>query len=319
VNRNIIRIAIVAGIVLVAAIAVRLLVTSSKSPLGIQKAAVAGSSRARLKNAEGLLKEGRRAEAVKVLEETTGQDKEGAPTQEGYKALLALGEIYESDNNLLKSRQAYRSIIERYPSYCDFPALQKKMAELNTRILFSKIATPDSEVYTVQPGDTLSKIAKRYSTTVELIKRANGLDSNLIRPGKKLKVQTQAFSIIVDKSQSTLTLISGGEVTKTYIVSTGKNNSTPVGTFKISNKLIDPVWYSKIVGNAIVPPDSPDNVLGTRWMGITASEPGYGIHGTNDPKTIGYQCTQGCVRLRNPDVEELFGIVPVGTEVTIMD
>ena len=53
---------------------------------------------------------------------------------------------------------------------------------------------------------------------------------------------------------------------KTYRVSTGKDNSTPIGTFKIVSKLVNPVWYSQ---GAIVPPESPENVLGTRWLSLT--------------------------------------------------
>jgi lipoprotein-anchoring transpeptidase ErfK/SrfK len=182
-------------------------------------------------------------------------------------------------------------------------------------ILFSNIVTPESELYTIMPGDSLAKIANKYSTTIELIKRANNLKSDIIMPYTKLKVQSSPFTIIVDNTQCVLTVLLGDQVIKTYDVATGKNNSTPIGTFKIKDKLIDPVWYNK--GTA-VPAGSPDNVLGTRWMGLTTEEPGYGIHGTTAPESIGYQSTEGCVRMRNSDVEELYSIIPVGTEVTII-
>ncbi len=111
-----------------------------------------------------------------------------------------------------------------------------------------------------------------------------------------------------------LILKSNEEVFKTYIVATGEDNSTPVGTFTIVEKLIDPTWYS---AGAVIPPDSPDNVLGTRWLGFDLS--GYGIHGTTEPESLGKQVTQGCVRLSNADVEELYIIIPKGTEVIIVD
>ena len=66
-----------------------------------------------------------------------------------------------------------------------------------------------------------------------------------------------------------------------------------------------------------MPPESPENVLGTRWMGFDI--PGYGIHGTVEPKAIGQQVTAGCVRMLNEQVEELYSILPVGTEVVIVD
>ena len=67
----------------------------------------------------------------------------------------------------------------------------------------------------------------------------------------------------------------------------------------------------------MVPPDSPENILGTRWLGI--DKQGYGLHGSVDPTSIGKQVTAGCVRMPNKDVEELFDIVPVGTDVMIVD
>ncbi|MBU2222104.1 MAG: L,D-transpeptidase, partial [Candidatus Omnitrophica bacterium] len=133
-------------------------------------------------------------------------------------------------------------------------------------------------------------------------------------PGRKIKVWTAPFSIVVDKSQNTLLLKTGEEVFKTYMASTGANNSTPVGIFKIVNKLPNPTWYK---AGAVVPPGSPENVLGSRWLGFDLA--GYGIHGTVEPESLGKQVTQGCVRLANPEVEELYTIVPVGAEVTIVD
>jgi lipoprotein-anchoring transpeptidase ErfK/SrfK len=118
----------------------------------------------------------------------------------------------------------------------------------------------------------------------------------------------------VYKSQNILILKTDEEIIKTYIVSTGKNNSTPVGTFKIANKLINPTWFK---AGAVVAAGSPENILGTRWLGFNL--PGYGIHGTTDPKSVGKQVTEGCVRMLNSEVEELYSIVPVGTEVTIVD
>jgi len=75
-----------------------------------------------------------------------------------------------------------------------------------------------------------------------------------------------------------------------------------------------PLWYR--VG-AVVPADSQDYELGTRWLGLSID--GYGIHGTKDPSSIGKQATLGCVRMINGDVEELFAIVPSGTEVVVVD
>lgn len=118
----------------------------------------------------------------------------------------------------------------------------------------------------------------------------------------------------MDKSQNILLLKAGDTVFKTYNVATGANNSTPSGTFKIVEKIPNPPWYKP---GEVIPPGSPKNILGTRWLGL--NKPGYGIHGTTDPKSIGTQATAGCIRMTNQDVEELYNIVPVGVEVTIVD
>ena len=171
-----------------------------------------------------------------------------------------------------------------------------------------------SIVYEVKPGDNLTRISRRLHITAEMIQRVNRLSSDKIRPGMKLKIPTYKFSAVIDKSLSTLVLKGDEEVLKTYGVATGANNSTPVGVFKITDKLVNPTWYK---AGAVVPHNSPANELGSRWLGITA--PGYGIHGTIHPETLGGQVTAGCVRMRNGDVEELYSYLVPGSEVTIVD
>jgi len=192
--------------------------------------------------------------------------------------------------------------------------VEKELFSLNLQILFSKTETPTSLFHTVEKGDSLYKIARKYSTTIELLRRANGISGDVIYPGVKLKVEQGNFTVLVDKSDNTLDLFLEGKRIKRYRVATGENNKTPVGTFKVINKLKDPTWFH---AGAVVPPDSPENILGTRWMGF--DNPGYGIHGTTLPQSIGTQATAGCVRMWNREVEELYGILPVGTKVTVVD
>lgn len=193
-------------------------------------------------------------------------------------------------------------------------ALNAAEMQKRWRALFSKEITPDSIAYTVKPGDSLYVIARKNHTTVDLIKKINGLKSATIYPKMKLKIHTAPFSVTVDKAKNTLVLYSGDVPVKKYSVATGKKNCTPVGTFKITDKLVNPTWFKT---GAILPPGSPKNALGTRWMGF--DKPAYGIHGTIEPKTIGTQASEGCIRMLNEDVEELYSIIPVGTKVTIQD
>ncbi|MFH1460497.1 MAG: divergent PAP2 family protein [Candidatus Omnitrophota bacterium] len=228
------------------------------------------------------------------------------------KSLLEIADIYKSQKNKNLEEQTLAAFIRNYPGNELFPDIQKRLWQVNMDILFSPLVTEHSFLYEVQPGDSLYKIAKNHNTTVDLIMKSNNLKDSLINPGMKLKIEKSVFSIEVIKSEVKLVLKANGEALKVYPIGIGANNSTPVGEFKITNRIIDPVWYKT---GAIVPAGSEDNILGTRWLGI--SEPGYGIHGTVDKQPITQQQTQGCVRMINEDVEELFIIIPVGTQLVI--
>jgi lipoprotein-anchoring transpeptidase ErfK/SrfK len=230
------------------------------------------------------------------------------------KIYFDLAGAYENKDNKLKARDIYQLILKKYQNVENISDVQDKLGKLNVAILFSKTITDKDTLYQVEPGDTLINIAKKFGTTVSLIKLANSLRSDNIQARAKLKISKAKYKILADKSQNILTLLSDNDVVKVYRVSTGENNCTPVGNFKIVNKIIDPVWYTE---KAIVPAESPDNVLGSRWMGFNLS--GYGIHGTVSPEKIGKQATKGCIRMINAEVEELYTIIPIGTEVTITD
>jgi lipoprotein-anchoring transpeptidase ErfK/SrfK len=221
----------------------------------------------------------------------------------------------ELNGQKLEAKAAFQKIVNEYSDFEQMEAIQKHLGDISLDIILSNVETPNNtEIREVQAGDSLGKIAKQYNTTVDLIKQSNGLANDVIRVGQRLRVWKGKFSIFVDKSQNILILKNGDEVVKVYNVSTGLNNSTPVGKFKITSKLVDPVWFKS---GAVVPPESPANVLGTRWMGFDIA--GYGIHGTTEPDKIGQQVTAGCVRMRNEEVEQLYMLVPTGTEVTVQD
>jgi len=246
-----------------------------------------------------------------------GNVPEGSQPQENsqeIKQLINDAKGAEDKQDILAARDIYKKLVLDAPENTNSLNWQKKVEDFNLKLLFSNKIIPGSESYEVQPGDSLAKIAAKFKTTVDLIKKSNNLADDRIFAGQKLKVWTLPFNILVDKSQNVLLLKTGDEVFKTYRVSTGANNCSPVGTFKIKNKIIKPVWYNP---QPILPED-PRNVLGTRWMGFDTA-PRYGIHGTIDPASIGTQATQGCVRMLNSEVEELYVIIPEGTEVTIID
>ena len=175
-------------------------------------------------------------------------------------------------------------------------------------------AEPRSVVYDVKSGDNLTTIAKKHGVTADMIRQTNGISGDRIDVGQKLRIPAYKLSIWIDKSDNMLVLKGDDQILKTYTVATGTDNSTPVGTFKITDRLENPTWFK---AGAVKAPGAPDNQLGSRWLGINLK--GYGIHGTIDPASLGKQITAGCVRMANADVEELYRLVPPGTEVTISD
>src|SRR5690554_5914630 len=114
--------------------------------------------------------------------------------------------------------------------------------------------------------------------------------------------------IVVSLSQRRLYLFEGSRLIRSYPVGIGRIASrTPTGRYTIINKV--PYPYSW--------PGDPLSAYGTLWMGL--SRPGYGIHGTNRPDSIGQMVSRGCIRMHNEDVEDLGRRVGIGTQVIIQE
>lgn len=127
--------------------------------------------------------------------------------------------------------------------------------------------------------------------------------------------------IRINVPSRTLSLMQGGRVVKEYSVGVGNSKTlmTPPGSYKIEKKIINPIWEHpyKAEGQVRIGEGSK-NPLGTRWIGFYSKGDGvFGIHGTNEPSSVGHFVSHGCVRMLNNEVEELFEIVQVGTPVTV--
>jgi LysM repeat protein len=188
------------------------------------------------------------------------------------------------------------------------------LGAVHTALVFSPRPMPEKIDYVVQIGDSLDKIARKHSTSVELLRKGNQITGSMIKVNQRLRVFSGSFRVRVDKSDNTLTLQLNDRFFKRYRVGTGQYNSTPVGTFKITDKIPQPPWWKD---GKVVPYGDPANLLGTHWLAIDV--PHYGIHGTWEPNTIGHQASAGCVRMLNSDVEEVFALLPIGTPVIIED
>jgi uncharacterized protein YgiM (DUF1202 family) len=136
---------------------------------------------------------------------------------------------------------------------------------------------------------------------------------SLAFPGQSLAYAPD-YKIEINKSTNKLYLYDHDKVIKTYPVATGRTDTlTPEGTFPIVVKIVDPGWKG-------IPGGDPRNPLGARWNGLSVNGDNgrtYGIHGTNNPSSIGTHASSGCVRMYNKDVIELYNTIYEGTPVWI--
>ncbi|UXZ53106.1 L,D-transpeptidase family protein [Halomonas sp. 7T] len=200
------------------------------------------------------------------------------------------------------------------------------------------------EAYTVVVGneaDTLLDIARTHNLGYEEIRRANP-DVSIWVPGVGTEVLVPAQHILPDADRTGIVIniaelrlyyypeVGEGEVPRveTYPIGIGRDGyDTPLGITTTTMRLEDPAWYpprsmreeAAARGEsapAVVPP-GPDNPLGKH--AILLDIPGYLIHGTNDPDGIGMRASRGCIRMFPEDIKAIFGAVPLGTQVNIVD
>ncbi len=130
-------------------------------------------------------------------------------------------------------------------------------------------------------------------------------------------VETESSLLIINKAVNQLAFIRDSTIQEIFSVGTGKSKElTPEGVFTVTVKAENP-YYRK----HDIPGGDLRNPLGARWIGFDALNTDgriYGIHGTNQPDSIGQYISNGCVRLRNADVERLYQQVSLGTKILIV-
>lgn len=170
----------------------------------------------------------------------------------------------------------------------------------------------------VYEGEATSVFDKKTEAAIVAFKKARG-----ISPASPVLDRQTLSSLVgairIDRNATTLYLLDGGKVVRTFRVAVGQAKyPTPRGSFTVISKEYNPTWNPPpspwAEGLEPVPP-GPNNPLGTRWMGL--SSPSIGIHGTYASSSIGTWASHGCIRMHIRDVEQLFELVYVGTPVTI--
>jgi L,D-transpeptidase ErfK/SrfK len=155
---------------------------------------------------------------------------------------------------------------------------------------------------------------------------ANKLNTTYINKGKTIIIPTvwipplrKENGIVLNLPERSIYLFKDYKVINVYPCAVGAPGrwQTPTGSYKIAIKTIDPVWLPPEwagIDHPVMP--GPDNPLGDRWMGL--SRPGYGLHATNAPNSIGSAVSHGCVRMYPENARKLYNQVKVGMPVEIV-
>lgn len=238
------------------------------------------------------------------------------------RTLISQGDDAVQKGNLVQARQLYsRALVNSSTAKSDQDAVRKKLATINDELLFSPKVTagdPLTETYSIQSGDAISRLPRKRELAIDwrLIKRINKFsddDLNRLKVGQKIKLVRGPFHAVVTKSDYRLDIFAGSPdepenwvFIRSFAVGLGEGNATPVGSFIVKSRQVNPPWTNPKTGEKFAA-DDPKNPIGEYWLGwegvgASAGYKGFGIHGTVDPSSIGQQKSMGCVRLLNEDV-----------------
>jgi hypothetical protein len=179
--------------------------------------------------------------------------------------------------------------------------------------------------YITQQGDTIDRIAQKYDVPWQLLARINGLMSpdapNTDSPtkdqplpaGKELKVVRGPFEAVVHLDRHELTLMVQNRYAGRFPIGIGRDQPQLDGNYTVRNKTLKPAYYGPDDVN--LGPDDPKNPLGGAWIGLTDR---IGIHGANSPQAIGHDNNRGSICVGDRDLQDLYGILSVGSRVTIV-
>ncbi len=232
-----------------------------------------------------------------------------APTGESATKLAAIDTLLENSDFIV----AHRELSNIYWKQPDLrPQIMSRLEENAARIYFNP-QPHFLQPYELQSGDLLQRVAPKYSLSWQYLAKLNRIsDPSRIRAGQKLKVIKGPFSAFVDLSDFELTIHAHGFFVKRYSVGIGQDGSSPIGKFKVLEKIPTPQYTDP--DGKVIAGGAPDNPLGPYWLDLGDS---YGIHGTIDPTSIGKAESRGCIRMRNEEVAEVYDFLITGSEVVI--
>jgi len=191
-------------------------------------------------------------------------------------------------------------------------ALIQERIDHTASLIFTTTDRQFAEPHFVDYGETLESIAKQYDVPWMYLARLNRVTPEKLQAGQRLKIVRGPFGAVVDLDDFRLTVHAHGWYVHHYPIGIGRDEKTPTGEFTVKEKLENPTWYNPDGG--VVDADDPDNPLGDYWIGLGNH---IGIHGTNDPESIGRAASRGCLHLNDEDIAEVFALLSVRSKVVI--
>lgn len=229
-------------------------------------------------------------------------------------ALNYLSRISYDEGDVAQAKKNLDIIMKRPESPARSEA-EFLLGDINMKQLKSPEPGPGDQMYTIQRGDSIWKLERQLKVPGDLIVGINNLNPKRLSVGQQIKVPQLKPSLVVDKTQRTLTLRNGNAFLKKYRVGISSTEKrVPAGEYRVAEKYEKGYEYVDPETGTSIKPGDPANPLGTRFLQLRRD---IGIHGTNDPEQVGKYVSKGTIALKNEDVEELYSLVGKDTPVTI--
>ena len=257
----------------------------------------------------------------KVLAAPKVQDMNAGANPEVQARVAEAMALYKSDSSkMIQVRETLNNALRTMPmSLMQRVGIMEELGEMADIWLFGKTVYPDDplcDTYLVKPGDHLERIGRNNDVPYHLLMEVNGIKrANSLQAGVQIKVINGPFHAVVKRSSFTMDLYLKGTYVRTYDVGLGRpGKETPTGTWLVEERLLRPAYTDPETGDVIQPTD-PEYPIGPCYIklkgesGESVGRTGFAIHGTDKPREIGMNTSSGCIRLRNNQVQEVYGLL----------
>lgn len=185
--------------------------------------------------------------------------------------------------------------------------------QLAGTVIYSREHWLEGRPYVVRQNETLEQIARQYGIPWQVLAKINGIhDPQNLQPGQELKVVRGPFTAVIDLSNYELTMMLKGRYAGRFRIGVGIDRDNLAGSYIVRDKTVNPQYYGP--NRMEIDADDPNNPLGELWVGLGDQ---IGIHGTNSQQNIGRTGGPGSICLGNQDIEDVFGILSIGSRVII--